>query len=89
MEITIKNLQTKIPIRLPRIKNTAQRALRRLKISSATLSFVFVTPQKMKALNSKYLKHHYVTDVLTFDFSVHSPQSTVHRPLTVDRGLWT
>jgi probable rRNA maturation factor len=32
------------------------------------LSIVFVGTKRMRAINKKYLKHDYVTDVLTFDF---------------------
>jgi rRNA maturation RNase YbeY len=32
-----------------------------------TLSIVFVGTARMRSLNRKYLKHDYVTDVLTFD----------------------
>ena len=31
------------------------------------LSIVFVGPKRMRAVNRKYLKHDYVTDVLSFD----------------------
>jgi probable rRNA maturation factor len=68
-DISIKNLQTKIPIRIPRIKQVARRTLKHLDISGATLSVIFVSPQRMKLLNAKYLKHAYVTDILTFDYS--------------------
>ncbi len=69
MDITIKNLQTKIPIRLPRVNDVVRCTLRHFPIIDAELSFVFVAPSRMRMLNAKYLKHDYVTDVLTFDYS--------------------
>ena len=36
-------------------------------VLKGSLSFVFVTDQKIKSLNKKYLKHDYATDVLAFD----------------------
>jgi len=69
MDITIKNLQTKVSIRSPRIKYVARRTLKHLHISGASLSIVFVTPQRMRALNTHYLKHTYVTDILTFNYA--------------------
>ena len=67
MDITIKNLQTKIPIRLPRIRSVVRRTFRHLRINNAELSIVFVTPLRMRSINAQYLKHDYVTDVITFD----------------------
>jgi probable rRNA maturation factor len=68
MDITIRNLQTKIPIHPTRIKKAVRHALQYLRISDAELSIVFVSPQRMKTLNAKHLKHRYVTDILTFDY---------------------
>ncbi len=68
MDINIKNLQTKVPIRRPRIKQVALRTLKHVGINGAAVSVIFVTPQRMKALNTKHLKHSYVTDILTFDY---------------------
>jgi probable rRNA maturation factor len=68
MDINIKNLQTKVSIRRPRIKQVALRTLTHVGINEAALSVIFVTPQRMKALNTKHLKHAYVTDILTFDY---------------------
>jgi probable rRNA maturation factor len=68
MDITIRNLQTKVTIRIPRIDQVARRALKHIGFSEEALSIVFVTPARMKTLNSKYLKHAYVTDILTFDY---------------------
>src|ERR1041385_2835909 len=69
MDISIRNLQTKVSIRIPRIDEVARRTLNYVRISEAALSIVFVTPQRMKSLNTKYSKHAYLTDVLTFDYS--------------------
>jgi len=41
--------------------------LRHEGIAAADLSFVFVTDKTIKALNKKYLKRSYATDVLAFD----------------------
>ena len=83
MEITLKNLQKKVPIPRGRILKAARAALRTLmrdrhslfliknskKIKSVCplLSIVFVGTKRMRAINKKYLGHDYVTDVLTFD----------------------
>jgi probable rRNA maturation factor len=42
-------------------------ALQREGVKEASLSFVFVTRQKISALNKKYLGRAYATDVLAFD----------------------
>jgi probable rRNA maturation factor len=69
MDITVKNLQSKIPIPVSRIKTTAEKAVRQLKQTEAIamLSIVFVGPQRMRTINRTYLGHDYVTDVITFN----------------------
>ncbi len=67
MIIEIKNLQTKIPISLLSIKAVIRKILKKEGIIPACLSIVFVTNRKMKAMNKKYLRHDYATDVITFD----------------------
>lgn len=60
------------------------------------LNYIFCSDEYLLQLNKKHLNHNTLTDVITFDNSVHSPQSTVHskkaansKPWTVDRGLST
>ena len=67
MEIILKNLQKKIPIPQAKILKAAKAAFRKLRLARNDLSIVFVGSQRMRAVNKKYLKHDYVTDVLTFD----------------------
>jgi probable rRNA maturation factor len=68
MEITLKNLQKKIPIPRRKILKAAKAAFRKLDFDQRGLSIVFVGTERMRAINKKYLKHDYSTDVLTFDF---------------------
>lgn len=67
MEITLKNLQKKIPIPQAKVLKAAKAAFRKLGLSHRGLSIVFVGARRMRAINKKYLKHDHVTDVLTFD----------------------
>jgi probable rRNA maturation factor len=73
MAINLKNLQKKIPIPEARIIKAATHALRKIGIlchperSEGSLSIVFVGSHRMRSINNKYLKHDYITDVLTFD----------------------
>ena len=69
MKIYIKNLQKKIHINPSPITHCIKRILKYENIEEAVLSFVFVTAQRIRFLNAKYLDHHYVTDVITFDYS--------------------
>jgi len=43
--------------------------LRQEGIAGADLSVAIVSDARIKALNQKYLKHHYATDVLAFNFA--------------------
>ena len=67
MEITLKNLQKKVPIPHGKILKAAKAACRKLG-SARPLSIVFVGTKRMRAVNKKYLGHDYATDVLAFDF---------------------
>ena len=67
MEIAVKNHQKKILLNCPQISKITKTILHREKVSQASLSIVFVTYQKIKALNKKFLKRSYATDVLAFD----------------------
>ena len=69
MEINIENLQTKLRLDPPRISKIIRRILKHEHISTAALSFVFVSRQKIAALNKKYLGRTYATDVLAFDLT--------------------
>ncbi len=68
MEITLKNLQKKIPIPQAKLLKAAKAAFRKLGFLHRGLSIVFVGTKRMRAVNKKYLNHDYLTDVLTFDF---------------------
>ena len=67
MEITLKNLQKKILLPKLRIIKSAKAAFRKLDFVLDDLSIVFVGAKRMRSVNREYLKHDYVTDVLTFD----------------------
>ena len=68
MDITLKNLQKKILIPQSQILKAAKQAFRKLEFRQGGLSIIFVGTKRMRAINKKYLRHDYVTDVLTFDF---------------------
>lgn len=76
MDITVKNLQSKCSIPVSKIQSTAQKVIHELrhkgKLSPQLLELciVFVGEGRMKSINKKYLKHDYVTDVITFDLEV-------------------
>ncbi len=67
MKITLKNFQKKVPIPRRRVFKAAKAVFRRLSFEACGLSIVFTGTKRMRAVNKKYLKHDYVTDVLAFD----------------------
>lgn len=69
MEISISNLQKKIPLQTDQIKKVVQRILKFKRLDQACISVVFVSSQKIRALNKKYLNRTYATDVLAFNLS--------------------
>ena len=69
MNIAVKNLQNKIPFRISHINKAALKACGLLKLNKhkSEISITFVGPKRMQTINRRYLKHDYVTDVITFD----------------------
>ena len=67
MEIALANYQKKIPLQTKQIQKIAQLILRYEGVHSGSLSLVFVTRQKIRALNKKFLDRSTATDVLAFD----------------------
>ncbi|MDD3374805.1 MAG: rRNA maturation RNase YbeY [Candidatus Omnitrophica bacterium] len=71
IQLTVKNLQKKIPINLNLIKQKIVSILCSENVLDADLSVVFLTDQRIRTLNKKYLNHDYATDVLSFDLLSH------------------
>ena len=69
MDISITNLQKRIPIKTARIIRVVRKILKAERVPAAQLSFVFVSNPKIRALNKKFLKRNSATDVLAFDFN--------------------
>jgi len=69
IQLTVRNLQKKIPINPSLIKQKIARILCHEHILDAELSVVFLTDQRIRTLNKKYLNHDFATDVITFDLS--------------------
>jgi len=69
MEITFKDHQKKVPLNSSQIIKITKLILRHEGVQKATLSIVFVSHQKIKALNKRYLHRNHATDVLAFDLS--------------------
>ena len=70
MEITVKNLQSKILVPYSKVQATARKVCRQLKVEKRGLSqigFVFVGTKRMRTINRMYLGHDHVTDVITFN----------------------
>jgi len=67
MEISVENLQKKILLNPPQLIKVVQAVLHKEGIQEAYLAIVFVTSQKIRALNWKFLKRKHTTDVLAFD----------------------
>ncbi len=67
MDIVVENLQKKVALNRPQIKTLVTTILRHEAVKDYSLSVVFVTRQKIQALNKQFLKRSYATDVLSFD----------------------
>ncbi|MCG3165984.1 MAG: Endoribonuclease YbeY [Bacteroidia bacterium] len=59
------------------------------KAEIAELNYIFGSDDYLLALNKKHLNHNTLTDIITFDNSVHSPQSIVHSQKAYNPKLQT
>lgn len=73
MDITFKDLQKKVRLNSPQILKITKKILHHENVDQAILSVVFVSHQRIRALNKKYLSRDHVTDVLAFDLSDNTP----------------
>lgn len=69
MDISVENLQTKVLLNPTQILKMTKMILHHEGVDKAVVAVVFVTRQKIKALNKKFLRRDYSTDVLAFDSS--------------------
>jgi probable rRNA maturation factor len=70
VRIIIKNLQKKILISRPKIKQAVLKVLSREKgIKAGEINISFITDSKIRKLNAVYHGRDYPTDVLAFDLS--------------------
>lgn len=67
--IHIHNFQKCIPISSVFLEKVVLNILERQGIHKADLSIVMMTDRRIHALNKKFLKHDFPTDVITFDLS--------------------
>ena len=77
MEITIRNLQKKIPIHPLRIKKSILKALKKEGVSKGEITVSFVNDKAISRLNSRYLKENKPTDVLSFDLAANSKEKII------------
>ncbi len=67
MNISITNLQRKVPIPVSKIQKAVANAFKKIpSFPRGGLSIAFVGPKRMRRINKEFLGHDYVTDVLTF-----------------------
>jgi probable rRNA maturation factor len=69
--IIIRNFHPryKIPVNLKEIKSLISKVFKGEKRKIRTAYLNFVTNNQILAINKKYLKHNYYTDIITFDYS--------------------
>ena len=69
MRVIVTNAQRRYPVSKKRIEHLGQCAITRLKIGErGTFSVVFLSPQQMRIMNRRSLRHDHVTDVISFRY---------------------
>ena len=84
MKITFKDHQKKVRLNSLQILTVTKAILHHENVHHATLSIVFVSYQKIRAFNKRYLKRNHVTDVLAFDLNDHVLSKRTPKTLTGD-----
>lgn len=60
------------------IQRTAEFVCQQEHVSNAELSFVLVNDRTIRAINKKFLKHDYVTDVITFPLELNEVNAEIY-----------
>jgi probable rRNA maturation factor len=88
MDITVKLHESSAPVLSSlMIKRSLGTFLRHCGVKDATVSVVFVSGRTMRKINKKYLGHDFVTDVITFDYSL-SRGNRLSRCLFIDGEIF-
>ena len=66
-DIQIRSEAGKIRYPLARLKKSAEKILRILKLKKGSLSVLLLNDAQIRRVNKKHLKHDYATDVISFD----------------------
>ncbi|MBF0532679.1 MAG: rRNA maturation RNase YbeY [Candidatus Omnitrophica bacterium] len=69
MYITVENQQSQIRLDSRRVEKMIRVIFRREKIATARLNVIFVSRQKITALNRRFLRQNQATDVIAFDLT--------------------
>lgn len=83
--VTITNCQTRFPISQSKLKSVVQKACAQLKVNAYDISLMFCSPNRMRSINNRFLKHDYVTDVITFDYTINQrfSEKMVHGEIVI------
>ncbi len=69
MVVSVINTQREVPVSATRMTRLARCAIRRLRIRTpGILAITFISAQRMRTLNQRFLRHDRVTDVLSFRY---------------------
>jgi len=73
MPVDVSNLQRRVRVSMPRLRATAQAALRALGRADQDLHVSVVDDPAIRRLNARYLRARKTTDVLAFDLQAPGP----------------
>ncbi|MCX5708235.1 MAG: rRNA maturation RNase YbeY [Candidatus Omnitrophica bacterium] len=88
MKLFIKNLQKKIPVSRPKIKQAVLKVLsREISVKAGEINISFISDSKIRKLNALYHNRNYPTDVLAFDLSVDKKNLIVDIYISADTAV--
>ncbi|MDD4953877.1 MAG: rRNA maturation RNase YbeY [Candidatus Omnitrophica bacterium] len=88
VEVTVKNLQDKIPLYPKRIKKAILNVLSKEGIKkSGEITVCFVDDNKIKELNKEYSGQAFPTDVLAFDYSKNTSEISADIAVSTETAI--
>lgn len=67
-----------LPLTHAKLKRIVKYVCRKENIHNAELSFVIINSGMMKAMNKKFLRHNFVTDIITFPLDTEKIQAEIY-----------
>lgn len=76
--VSVTKANSTIPFSGKAVKHIAEFVCKKEKINNAELSFVIIDDRTIRTINKKFLKHDFVTDVITFPLELETVAAEIY-----------